>query len=95
MATLLVGRRLDLQSTGNTTGTSTSQSISVFDLQNWQQVKGRDDHAALKTAVDKALDYQLFQQKKKKKKIQIEHPLFEFLPAPCFSRIYLFHFIFR
>eukprot|EP00729_Bicosta_minor_P026197 gene26197-11390_t len=48
MATLLVGRRLDLQSTGNTTGTSTSQSISVFDLQNWQQVKGRADHAALK-----------------------------------------------
>lgn len=78
MATLLVGRRLDLQSTGNTTGTSTSQSISVFDLQNWQQVKGNDDHKALKAAADKALDYRLFQQKKrKKKKIQIEHPLFE------------------
>ena len=78
MATLLVGRRLDLQSTGNTTGTSTSQSISVFDLQNWQQVKGNANHAALKKAVDEALDYQLSQKKqKKKKKIQIEHPLFE------------------
>jgi len=77
MATLLIGRRLNTQSTGSTAATTTSQPISVFDLRNWQQVKGNANHAALKEAADKALDYQLFQQKKKKKKIQIEHPLFE------------------
>ena len=82
MATLLVGRRLDKQNTGSTTGTSTSQPISVFDLQNWQPTKGNSNHAALKAAADKALEYQLFSQnaaagKKKKKKIQTEHPLFE------------------
>ena len=84
MAALLVGRRLDLQSTGNTTGTSTPQTISVFDLRNWQQVKGQANHARLQKATLQALDYQLFSQhaapgkkKKKKKKVQIENPLFE------------------
>ena len=42
------------------------------------------NHAALKEAADKALDYQLFskyaasgKKKKKKKKVQTENPLFE------------------
>ena len=56
-------------------------------------MKGRADHAALKTAVDKALDYQLFSQhaasgnkkKKKKKKIQIEHPLFKARTPVCYT----------
>ena len=59
----------------------------IHDLRNWQQVKGNADHAALKAAADKALDYQLFSQhatctpskkKKKKKKVQSEHPPFEY-----------------
>jgi hypothetical protein len=60
-----------------------SQPISVFDLRNWQQVKGNADHATLKSAADKALDYQLFSEhavpgkKKKMKKVQSENPLFE------------------
>ena len=84
MATLLIGGRLNLQSTGSTAATSTSQPLSVFDLRNWQQVKGNAEHAALKAAADKALDYPLFSQqatpgkkKKKLKKVQSEHPLFE------------------
>ena len=84
MATLLVGRRLNTQSTGSTAATTTSQPISVFDLRNWQQVKGNANHAALKAAADKALDYQLFskhaapgKKKKKMKKVQSENPLFE------------------
>ena len=55
-----------------------------YDLRNWQQVKGNAEHAALKAAADKALDYPLFSQqatpgkkKKKLKKVQSEHPLFE------------------
>ena len=84
MATLLIGGRLNLQNTGSTAATSTSQPLSVFDLRNWQQVKGNAEHAALKAAADKALDYPLFSQqatpgkkKKKLKKVQSEHPLFE------------------
>ena len=58
--------------------------MNILDLQNWQPVKGNDDHAELQKKVDEILaethDNQRRQEKKRrknKKKIQNEHPLFE------------------
>ena len=70
MATLRhIGGRLDPQNTGSTAATPSSPTSTVFDLRNWQHVKGNTDHAALKAAVDKVLS----STTTRKKKVQSEH----------------------
>ena len=66
-----------MQNTGSTAATPTSPETSVFDLQNWQQVQGNDDHTKLKETIDKILKVADAKRRKKKKKIQMEQPLFE------------------
>ena len=70
-----------MQNTGSTAAAPTSPETSVFDLQNWQQVKGNNDHTKLQETIDKILkgtDAKRRKKKtKKKKKIQMEQPLFE------------------
>ena len=66
-----------MQNTGSTAAAPTSPETSVFDLQNWQQVQGNDDHTELKKTIDKILKLADAKRRKKKKKIQMEQPLFE------------------
>ena len=66
-----------MQNTGSTAAAPTSPETSVFDLQNWQQVQGNDDHTKLKETIDKILKVADAKRRKKKKKIQMEQPLFE------------------
>jgi len=66
-----------MQNTGSTAAAPMSPETSVFDLQNWQQVQGNDDHTALKETIDKILKVADAKRRKKKKKIQMEQPLFE------------------
>ena len=66
-----------MQNTGSTPAATTSPETTVFDLQNWQQVQGNDDHTKLKKAIDTILADAKRRKKKKKKKIQMEQPLFE------------------
>ena len=77
-----------MQNTGSTAAAPTSPpETSVFDLQNWQQVQGNDDHTKLQETIDKILKVEVADDKrrekkktkktKKKKKIQMEQPLFE------------------
>ena len=47
--------RVSMQNTGSTAAAPTSPENSVFDLQNWQQVQGNDDHTKLKKAIDTIL----------------------------------------
>ena len=87
LAKLLLGGRVSMQNTGSTAATPTSPETSVFDLQNWQQVQGNDDHTKLQETIDKILKVEVTDAKrrkkkktkktKKKKKIQMEQPLFE------------------
>ena len=81
LAKLLLGGRVSMQNTGSTAAAPTSPETSVFDLQNWQQVKGNNDHTKLQETIDKILkgtDAKRRKKKtKKKKKIQMEQPLFE------------------
>ena len=53
LAKLLLGGRVSMQNTGSTAAAPTSPETSVFDLQNWQQVQGNDDHTELKETIDK------------------------------------------
>ena len=66
-----------MQNTGSTAAAPTSPETSIFDLQNWQQVQGNDDHTKLKETIDKILKVADAKRRKKKKKIQMEQPLFE------------------
>ena len=74
LAKLLLGGRVSMQNTGSTAAAPTSPETSVFDLQNWQQVQGNDDHTKLKETIDKILKIADAKRRKKKKKIQMEQP---------------------